>query len=74
MPLRDGRVRGKAAGLGLPFCNTETMSPCLAEIPLAIALGAHAPAAHGPPGRHTSGELAVPDNMTNVPLLSLEAA
>ena len=33
---------GKAAGLVLPFCNTDTMNLHLAEIALHIAPGAHA--------------------------------
>src|SRR3982751_1514666 len=33
---------GKAAGLVLPFCNTDTMNLHLAEISLHVAPGAHA--------------------------------
>jgi hypothetical protein len=33
---------GKAAGLVLPFCNTDTMNLHLAEISLTVAPGFHA--------------------------------
>jgi hypothetical protein len=33
---------GKGVGLVLSFCNTETMALHLAEISLAVTLGAHA--------------------------------
>ena len=68
--------QGKGAGLVLPRCNIEAMnlhveprgSPDLAEIALAVAPGAHAVVLLDQAGWHTSKKLAVPDNITIVPL------
>ena len=55
---------GKAAGLVLPFCNTEAMNLHLAEISHAVAKGAHAVLLVDQAGWHTSGKLAVPANIS----------
>jgi len=59
---------GKGAGLVLPFCYTETMSLHLAEIALAIAPGAHGVVQMHQAGWHMSGRLAVPGNISIIPL------
>lgn len=61
---------GKAAGLVLPFCNTETMGLHLAEISLAVAPGAHAVLFMDQAGWHGTGKLDVAANITIVPLPS----
>src|SRR6266516_89244 len=55
---------GKAAGLVLPFCNTETMSLHLAEISLVVAAGAHAVLLMDQAGWHTTGKLDLPPNIS----------
>ena len=59
---------GKAAGLVLPFCNTETMSLHLTEISLAVAPGAQAVVLMDQAGWHMSGKLDVPDNISVIAL------
>ena len=59
---------GKGAGLVLPFCNTETMALHLAEIPLAVAPGAHAVVLMDQAGWHTTGKLDVPGNISIIAL------
>ncbi|WP_428332612.1 IS630 family transposase [Novosphingobium sp.] len=59
---------GKAAGLVLPFCNTETMSLHLAEISQAVAPRAHAVVLMDQAGWHTTDKLEVPANITIIPL------
>lgn len=75
-------ARGEAAGLIMPFCNTEAMQAHLEEISRTVAPGAHAVVRQGndpldhflilltmdQAGWHTSTALAVPDNITLVPL------
>ena len=65
---RDLPEQGKAAGLVLPFCNTETMSLHLAEIWLAVAPGAHAVVLMDQAGWHMTGKLVVPGNISIVAL------
>lgn len=60
--------QGKAAGLVLPFCNTETMSLHLAEISLAVTPGAHAVVLMDQAGWHMTGKLVVPGNISIVAL------
>ena len=60
--------QGKAAGLVLPFCNTQTMALHLAEISLAVALGAHAVVLMDRAGWHMTGKLDIPDNISIVAL------
>ena len=57
-------ARGTAAGLVLPFANTEAMNAHLAEIARSVAPGAHALLVLDGAGWHGSASLAVPDNVT----------
>jgi hypothetical protein len=59
---------GKAAGLVLPRCNTEAMALHLAAISEEVAAGRHAALLVDRAGWHTSARLAVPPNITLVPL------
>lgn len=61
-------AEGKAAGLVLPRCNTAAMALHLAEISQAVAPGAHAVLLVDQAGWHLSKALAVPDNITLLPL------
>ena len=61
-------AEGKAAGLVLPRCNTAAMALHLAEISQAVAPGAHAVLLVDQAGWHLSKALAVPDNITVLPL------
>ncbi len=59
---------GKAVGLILPWCNTEAMDLHLAAISADVAPGRHAALLVDQAGWHLSARLAVPDNITIVPL------
>ena len=59
---------GKAAGLVLPRCNIGAMNLHLAEISAAVAPGAHAVLLLDRAGWHMSAKVAVPPNITLVPL------
>jgi len=59
---------GKAVGLILPWCNTVMMNLHLAAITADVAPGRHAVLLLDQAGWHLSGKLAVPDNITIVPL------
>jgi hypothetical protein len=59
---------GKGAALVLPRCTTEGMTLHLKEIARAVAPGAHAAVLLDRAGWHVSTKLAVPDNITLVPL------
>jgi len=59
---------GKGAALVLPACNIEAMNLHLAEIATEIAPGKHAILLLDQAGWHLSARLAVPPNMTLVPL------
>jgi transposase len=59
---------GKSAGLVLPFCNTAAMNLRLAEISQAVAPGAHAVLLMDQAGWHTTARLALPGNITILPL------
>jgi len=61
---------GKAAGLILPFCNTDTMNLHLAEISLAVAPGAHAVLLMDQAGWHLTPKLILPSNIFIVPIPS----
>ena len=61
-------AEGKAAGLVLPWCNTEAMGLHLAEISARVAPGRHAMLLVDQAGWHVSDRLAVPANITVVPL------
>lgn len=52
----------------LPFCNTATMALHLQEISQAVAPDAHAVVLADQAGWHLTAKLAVPDNITIVPL------
>ena len=64
----QGKVAGKAAGLVMPQCNTEAMAAHLAEISRHVACGAHAVLILDQAGWHASAALAVPANITLLPL------
>ena len=53
-----------AAGLALPFADTEAMNIHLAEIARTVVPGAHAVLVLDGAGWHRGGELNVPENMT----------
>jgi hypothetical protein len=59
---------GKGAALVLPVCNTAAMNLHLAEIATEIAPGKHAVVLLDQAGWHLSSNLAVPSNITLVPL------
>jgi transposase len=59
---------GKGAALVLPRCNTAAMNLHLAEIAAAVATGAHAVLLLDQAGWHLSNQLAVPANITLLPL------
>ena len=59
---------GKAAGLVLPHRDIGAMDLHLAEISAAVAPGAHAVPPLDRAGRHMSAEVAVPPDITSVPL------
>ena len=61
-----GRAIG--AALVLPYANTEATGLHLAEISSHVAPGAHAVVVLDGAGWHASGELAVPENLTLLPL------
>ena len=61
-------AEGKAAGLVLPWCNTEAMNLHLAEISTMVARGRHAALVMDQAGWHLSARLTVPNNITIVPL------
>jgi hypothetical protein len=56
--------RATAAGLVLPFADTEAMNLHLVEIARAVAPGAHAILVLDGAGWHASKDLIVPDNVT----------
>jgi transposase len=59
---------GKGAALVLPRCTTAAMALHLAEISNAVAPGAHAILLLDQAGWHMTGKLAVPANITLLPL------
>ena len=59
---------GAVAGLVLPWCNTEAMSLHLAEIAARVRPGRHCALLLDQAGWHLSDRLAVPPNITIVPL------
>ena len=60
--------QGKGAALVLPRCDTEAMNLLLPEIAAAVAPGAHAVLLVDQAGWHMSDKVAVPPNITLVPL------
>ena len=61
-------AKGKAAGLVMPYANTEAMQAHLAEISAAVDPGAHAVLILDQAGWHISTQLVVPENVTLLPL------
>ena len=61
-------AKGKAAALVMPHANTEAMQAHLAEISAAVDPGAHAVLVLDQAGWHRSTQLAVPQNVTLLPL------
>lgn len=59
---------GKAAGLVMPWCNTEAMNHHLAAISARVTPGRHAVLIADQAGWHMSVRLDVPPNITIVPL------
>jgi hypothetical protein len=62
--------RATGAGLVLPYANTEAMRLHLAEISRHVRPGAHAVLLLDGAGWHGAVDLAVPDNLTLLPLPS----
>ena len=60
--------RGVGAALVLPRCNTQAMQWHLDEISSQVTPGAHAVLILDQAGWHTTGKLAVPSNITLLPL------
>ena len=54
----------------MPWCDTQAMAAHLAEISAMVASGAHAVVMLDQAGWHMSTKLAVPDNITLLPLPS----
>ena len=61
-------AKGKGAGLVMPWCDTQAMELHLAEISKAIDPGAHGVVIIDQAGWHMSAKLAIPDNLTLLPL------
>jgi transposase len=61
-------AKGKAAGLVMPWADTHAMNLHLAEISQAVDPDAHAVVILDQAGWHTTKRLAVPDNITLLPL------
>ena len=61
-------AKGKGAGLIMPYCDTGAMVEHLAAISREVEPGAHAILILDQAGWHTSTKLAVPGNITLVPL------
>ena len=60
--------KGKGAALVMPWCDTPAMAAHLAEISATVDAGAHAVLMLDQAGWHMSSKLAVPDNITLLPL------
>ena len=59
-------ARGVGAALALPYADTDMMQLHLDEISRNVAAGAHAVLLLDRAGRHTTGKLDVPDNITPI--------
>jgi len=57
-------AKGKGAALAMPHADTEAMQLHLYEISRSVARGAHAVLLLDRAGWHTTGDLAVPNNIT----------
>jgi len=62
------RREGRGAALVLPLCNTTAMTLHLAKISGMVSPGKHAVLLLDQAGWHLSGDVAVPDNITLLPL------
>ena len=60
--------QGKAAALVMPWCDTHAMNQHLIEISRHVAYNAHAVLIMDQAGWHMSNNLAVPENITILPL------
>ena len=60
--------RAVGAGLGLPYADSAATGLHLAEISREVTPGAHAVVVPDGAGWHGAGDLAVPDNLTLLPL------
>ena len=60
--------KGKGAALVMPWCDTPAMAAHLAEISAAVDPGAHAVLMLDQAGWHMTAKLAVPHNITLLPL------
>ena len=60
--------QGKGAALVMPRCDTEAMTAHLQEISRQVAAGAHAVLLVDQAGWHMSSKLAIPGNITLMPL------
>ena len=63
-------AKGKGAGLVMPWCDIPAMELHLAEISKTVDPGAHAVVIVDQAGWHLSARLAIPDNITLMPLPS----
>ena len=61
-------AKGKGAGLVMPWCDIPAMERHLTEISEAVDPGAHAVVIVDQAGWHMSARLAIPDNITLLPL------
>ena len=61
-------AKGKAAGLIMPYCNSDAMDHHLAEISEAVDDNAHAVVLLDQAGWHTTKKLNIPENITLMPL------
>ncbi len=61
-------AEGKGAALVMPRCNSQAMNLHLAEIAATVAPGAHAVVMLDQAGWHLAGALAVPANITLLPI------
>ena len=61
-------AKGKGAGLVMPWCDTQAMAAHLVEISKAVDPGAHAVVIVDQAGWHMSAKLAIPQNITLLPL------
>ena len=61
-------AKGKGAGLVMPWCDTAAMTEHLAEIGRAVDPGCHAVVLLDQAGWHGSATLAIPANVTLLPL------
>ena len=66
-------ARGTGAALALPYADTQAMQLHLDEIARTVKRGAHAALLLDRAGWHTSGALAIPQNMTLILLPAIRS-